>query len=217
MASRASLSRATEAFLRQMAADGRTPMSIHSYQRQLASFAQAVGDVPLRRLTPDHLNGYLTSPTVRLQVDGTPKATSTINRGKSVIRAFFRWCELTGLIERNPAAHVRLARPPASVTRHMTRGEAGRFLRTIRRARNPLSARDHALFATLVWTGIRRARIQKALSVHSLRHTFGTLLYQATRDLVLVSRALGHRDVKSTQRYVHLDDRVIAQAVSRMR
>ncbi len=112
MASRASLSRATEAFLRQMAADGRTPMSIHSYQRQLASFAQAVGDVPLRRLTPDHLNGYLTSPTVRLQVDGTPKATSTINRGKSVIRAFFRWCELTGLIERNPAAHVRLARPP---------------------------------------------------------------------------------------------------------
>jgi integrase/recombinase XerC len=64
---------------------------------------------------------------------------------------------------------------------------------------------------------LRRARIQKALSVHSLRHTFGTLLYQATRDLVLVSRALGHRDVKSTQRYVHLDDRVIAQAVSRMR
>jgi hypothetical protein len=41
LASRASLSRAAEAFLRQMAADGRTPMSIHSYQRQLASFARS--------------------------------------------------------------------------------------------------------------------------------------------------------------------------------
>ncbi|MBI2528831.1 MAG: tyrosine-type recombinase/integrase [Candidatus Rokubacteria bacterium] len=60
----------------------------------------------------------------------------------------------------------------------------------------------------------RRARIRRALSIHSLRHTFGTLLYRATKDLVLVSRALGHRDVRSTQRYAHLDDRRLARAVN---
>jgi integrase/recombinase XerC len=63
---------------------------------------------------------------------------------------------------------------------------------------------------------LRRARIRKALSVHSLRHTFGTLLYQATKDLLLVGRALGHRDVKSTQRYAHLGDRLLAKAVNAM-
>ena len=51
---------------------------------------------------------------------------------------------------------------------------------------------------------------------HSLRHTFATLLYRATRDLVLVSRALGHRDVKNTQRYAHLDDRALTQALNRI-
>jgi integrase/recombinase XerC len=61
---------------------------------------------------------------------------------------------------------------------------------------------------------LRRARTGRALSVHSLRHTFGTLLYRATKDLVLVSRALGHRDVTSTQRYAHLDDRRLARAVN---
>jgi integrase/recombinase XerC len=63
---------------------------------------------------------------------------------------------------------------------------------------------------------LRRARIRRALSVHSLHHTLGTLLYQVTRDLVLVSRALGHRDVKSTQPYAHLDDRPVAGALNRL-
>lgn len=192
------------------------------------------------------------------------------------------------------------------MTRHLclshaiepTRMEVGRFLRTIEQSRHPLAARDHALFATLAYTGIRlsdvirlrvsdinphypqlllrrtkggrqesrclparltpilsrylnscsttgdeggtlfvtrqgrplspraaqyrfafwlrRARILKALSIHSLRHTFGTLLYQATRDLLLVGRALGHRDVKNTQRYAHLNDHVLATAVNAM-
>lgn len=299
MTSRHCLSRAIKAFLRQMAADGRTPASVESYRRQLVLLTQALGDVPLSRLTPDRLNGYLSSPALQLKVDGMPKQTSTINGAKSVIRAFFRWCAQTGLLERNPAAHVRLALASFPVTRHMTRLEVGRFLQTIRQAHHPLSVRDRALFTTLAYTGIRlsdvirlcqsdvdlrrrqlvlrrtkggrrerrylpvrlspiltaylrsrptvdastgeplfvgrqgrplspravqyrfaywlrRARIRTPLSVHSLRHTFGTLLYQATKDLVLISRALGHREVKSTQRYAHLDDRVLAKAVNTM-
>ncbi len=149
------LSRAIEAFLRQMTADSRTPLSIESYRRQLMLLARALGDVPLSRLTPDHLSGYLASPMVHLKADGTPKQASTVNRAKSVIRAFFRWCEQTDLIERNPAAHVRLIIASTPATRHMTREEASRFLRTIRHARHPLAARDYALFATLAYTGIR--------------------------------------------------------------
>jgi site-specific recombinase XerD len=282
-----------------MAADGRTSLSIKSYRRQLMLLIRALGVIPLSRLTPDRLNGYLTSPLAQMKADGAPKQASTVNRNKSVIRVFFRWCEQYGLVERNPAAHVRLATISPPVIRHMTRAEVCRFLQTIQQSRHPLAARDHALFATLAYTGIRlsdvsrlqvsdidlrhrqlllqrtkgggreqrhlptrlsqilskhlqgglraagsvgeavfvtrqgqplsprgvqyrfalwlsRARIQKALSIHSLRHTFGTLLYQTTKDLVLVSHAPGHRDVKSTQRYTHLSDRVLARAVNAM-
>ena len=63
---------------------------------------------------------------------------------------------------------------------------------------------------------LRRSRIRNALSVHSFRHTFGTLLYQATKNLLLVSRALGHRDVKTTLRYARLGDDILAKAINKM-
>ncbi|MCA9538804.1 MAG: tyrosine-type recombinase/integrase [Myxococcales bacterium] len=57
------------------------------------------------------------------------------------------------------------------------------------------------------------AGIAKPITVHGLRHTFGTRLYRATRDLRLVQRALHHRHVTSTQLYVHLADDELAAAL----
>ena len=41
-------------------------------------------------------------------------------------------------------------------------------------------------------------------SCHSLRHRYATRLYAATRDIVLVSKMLGHTKVETTQAYVAL-------------
>ncbi len=38
---------------------------------------------------------------------------------------------------------------------------------------------------------------------HDLRHTFATRLAQAGIDLYKVSKLLGHKDIKMTQRYTH--------------
>lgn len=107
MTSRHCLSRAIKAFLRQMAADGRTPASAESYRRQLVLLTQALGDVPLSRLTPDRLNGYLSSPALQLKVDGMPKQTSTINGAKSVIRAFFRIPSQFEIVRCLPPSRIR--------------------------------------------------------------------------------------------------------------
>ena len=61
----------------------------------------------------------------------------------------------------------------------------------------------------LQWAGIDR----DGLSVHSLRHTFGTRLYRKTRDLVLVGKAMGHRTVEATLIYVHQDDEDLEDAL----
>ncbi len=290
------LSRARILFSQQMQADGRAELTIRSYHRELELLTHSLGDLPVDDVTPHHLSGYLTSTRVRSRRDGRLKQVATQNRVKSVLRSFFQWCERMGLVERSPARHLRLAATGLPTTRWMTRKEAARFLRTIRRSAHPLARRDHALFAILIYTGVRlsevvglcrgdldlrqriltllrtkgghresrcmpnrlakvlaeylrqnpleeseplfatqygrrlsprsvqyrfalwlqRARIEKRLTVHSLRHGFGALLYQATKDLVLVSRALGHRDIKSTQRYAHLDDRALVRAIDRM-
>jgi integrase/recombinase XerC len=81
-----------------------------------------------------------------------------------------------------------------------------------------LSNRDERLSARqlqarftqwLAWAGIAR----EGLSIHSLRHTFGTRLYRKTRDLVLVGKAMGHRTVEATRIYVHEDSEALEEAL----
>jgi integrase/recombinase XerC len=61
----------------------------------------------------------------------------------------------------------------------------------------------------LRWAGIDRA----GLSVHSTRHTFGTRLYRKTRDIVLVSKAMGHHGLEATRVYVHQDTDALEDAL----
>lgn len=51
-------------------------------------------------------------------------------------------------------------------------------------------------------------------SVHSFRHTFATRLYQKTGDLHLVQRALGHRQITTTEIYARVSDDSVRRAVS---
>jgi site-specific recombinase XerD len=45
-------------------------------------------------------------------------------------------------------------------------------------------------------------------SVHTLRHTFATMMYQETHDIRLVQELLGHKSIISTQIYTHFDDEI---------
>ncbi len=53
-------------------------------------------------------------------------------------------------------------------------------------------------------------------SVHTLRHTFATRLYEKTNDLRLVQSALGHRRVTTTEIYTHTVDASLREAIERL-
>jgi len=64
------------------------------------------------------------------------------------------------------------------------------------------------------WLG--KAGIARNITPHGLRHTFATHLYASTSDLLLVKRALGHRDISTTEIYTHLADERLEDALERI-
>lgn len=58
------------------------------------------------------------------------------------------------------------------------------------------------------------AGIDRPVSLHSLRHTFATRLYEKTGDLHLVQRALGHRQITTTEVYARVDGNALRQAIN---
>ncbi|MHB9129976.1 MAG: tyrosine-type recombinase/integrase [Armatimonadota bacterium] len=63
---------------------------------------------------------------------------------------------------------------------------------------------------------LREAGIEKAITPHGLRHTFATRLYSRTGDLLVVQRALGHRNIATTEIYTHLVDGALEEALERL-
>lgn len=72
-------------------------------------------------------------------------------------------------------------------------------------------------FRDLVARLAQQAGIAKKISPHTLRHTFATDLLRKTKNLFLVSKALGHSDLSTTQIYLHLVDGEMENALKNLR
>ena len=54
------------------------------------------------------------------------------------------------------------------------------------------------------------------ITLHALRRTFATVLYQRTRNPVLVQRLLGHSNLQTTMLYIGLVDDELRDAVNQL-
>ncbi len=63
----------------------------------------------------------------------------------------------------------------------------------------------------LFYRALRRSGIQKKLGIHSLRHSFATLLLESGVEITVVQKLLGHASLSTTVRYLHVRQERLGQ------
>lgn len=71
--------------------------------------------------------------------------------------------------------------------------------------------------AKTLWRAINELSAKTKLHPHLLRHSYATDLLSNSKDIRLVSQALGHSDVRVTMRYTERGDQEIASALEQAR
>jgi integrase len=63
---------------------------------------------------------------------------------------------------------------------------------------------------------LRESGVNPPFQIYDLRHTYGTRAIESGLDSMSLARLMGHADLKTTQRYVHLSKRHLAEAQTRI-
>jgi len=154
-----SLSQASEAFGRRLAAEGRSPNTISAYLRDLrcmtAVLQQRQPDLTVDRVTTAMIDEMLTSPEVTVSARGGIRSPASMHRFKAAVRSFFAWAEETRLVRENPTGSLRLRRLPRTPPSFLTEAEKRRLLKELRGRSSMLAARDRIVIELFLGTGIR--------------------------------------------------------------
>jgi site-specific recombinase XerD len=63
-------------------------------------------------------------------------------------------------------------------------------------------------------TAMRKAKINKSVGIHGLRHSYATHLMECGTDMVFIQKLLGHRNIKTTEIYAKVSNRQLGNIKS---
>ena len=61
---------------------------------------------------------------------------------------------------------------------------------------------------------MEKAKINKSVGIHGLRHSYATHLLESGTDMVFIQKLLGHQDIKTTEIYAKVSNRILSNVKS---
>jgi site-specific recombinase XerD len=61
---------------------------------------------------------------------------------------------------------------------------------------------------------MRKAKINKSVGIHGLRHSYATHLLECGTDMLFIQKLLGHKDIKTTEIYAKVSNRQLGNVKS---
>jgi len=150
---------ALQGFLRQLAADGRSPHTIGQYRRHgtaLSAWLATTGtNTDIAELTPDLLARFFASDAARRSCRGGPKRAVSLNAMRTSIRCFCTHLHDAGLVAANPARLLRRARCTPPPPKPLHADEQARLQAVLAAGTGTEAERDKMLIILLLQTGVR--------------------------------------------------------------
>jgi integrase/recombinase XerC len=173
------LDEAVGQFLESLKSEGRSPMTVDAYARDLALLRAPLGDAAdVGAFRPADLLRWALAEGTRLKANGAPRDPSSMNRARSAVRGLFAFLVRAWIIERDPAQVLRVkstSPPPPEV---LAPSAEGRLLDAMGEADSWEAHRDALLVRTLIATGLRVSSLV-ALDAEDVNVEGGRLLLTA--------------------------------------
>jgi integrase/recombinase XerC len=154
---------AIAAFATRLEADGRSPLTVSAYSRDLRLFARVsarvTGTGAVASLDSAAISRALADPEMLRDPKGRAKAPATIHRCKAALKAFLAWAFEEHIVEQDHGRSIRLGRIPRGTPAFLTESEKKRLLKELKGRTTFADLRDRAMVEVFLGTGIRLAEL----------------------------------------------------------
>jgi integrase/recombinase XerD len=230
------LSRATEGFLLEKVAAGRSTKTVEGYRYVLDRFETFVGDVDVEDLDTGHVRRFLgwlrtDYKPRRFGDDTSPVSEKTVRNFYIVLSSFWSWLVAEGLAEDNAVRRLPTPKAPLPVIEPFTKEEITGLIKAcswtrewrtrggkVTRSRRSTARRDEAIVLILLDTGLRASELCNLLRkdvdlnhgsviVRKGKGGVGRIVYLGRRARRVLWRYLAEREEDDPDEFLFLTRR----------